>query len=181
MNTAWNRWCQNLPSGTVLSLYDNRITLIIITDIPGRCNVHIQNPYICTTSSERESTDSLITPPIEPHTNLLSNLNIHSTVKANEELGSSKQALGREWSHPYIVGHGSGVQTVRNPWSCDDRKGYSPEDQCFSSIYLPQKITHFAITAPPHKCPTHLSHECPIPISHYVLTSHFMYVWKLSA
>ena len=51
MNTAWNRWCRNLPSGTALSLYDNRITTIIITDITGRRNVRIQNPYTCTTSS----------------------------------------------------------------------------------------------------------------------------------
>ena len=51
MNTAWNRWCRNLPSGTALSLYDNRITPIIITDITGRRNVRIQNPYTCTTSS----------------------------------------------------------------------------------------------------------------------------------
>ena len=32
MNTAWNRWLRNLSSGTALSLYDNRITPIIITD-----------------------------------------------------------------------------------------------------------------------------------------------------
>ena len=32
MNTAGNRWCRNLPAGTALSLYDNRITPIIITD-----------------------------------------------------------------------------------------------------------------------------------------------------
>ena len=51
MNIAWNRWCRNLPSGTPLSLYDNRIIPIIITDITGRCNVRIQNPYTCTTSS----------------------------------------------------------------------------------------------------------------------------------
>ena len=30
-----------------------------------------------------------------------------------------------------VVGHGSGVQRDRNPWSCEDRKGYSPEDQYF--------------------------------------------------
>ena len=51
MNTAWNRWCRNLPSGTALSLYDNRITPFMITDITGRRNVRIQNPYTCTTSS----------------------------------------------------------------------------------------------------------------------------------
>ena len=51
MNTAWNRWCRNLPSGTALSLYDNRIIPIIITDITGRRNVRVQNPYTCTTSS----------------------------------------------------------------------------------------------------------------------------------
>ena len=33
MNTAWNRWCQNLPSGIDRLLYDNHITPIIITDI----------------------------------------------------------------------------------------------------------------------------------------------------
>ena len=51
MNTAWNRWCRNLPSGIALSLYDNCITPIIITDITGKCNVRIQNPFTCTTSS----------------------------------------------------------------------------------------------------------------------------------
>ena len=51
MNTAWNKWCRNLPSGTALSLYENRITPIIIADITGRRNVRIQNPYTCTTSS----------------------------------------------------------------------------------------------------------------------------------
>ena len=30
-------------------LYDNRIIPIIITDITGKCNVRIQNPYTCTT------------------------------------------------------------------------------------------------------------------------------------
>ena len=29
MNTAWNRRCRNLPSGTALSLYEDRITPII--------------------------------------------------------------------------------------------------------------------------------------------------------
>ena len=35
-----------------LSLCDSRITPIIITDITGRCNVRIQIPYTCTTSSD---------------------------------------------------------------------------------------------------------------------------------
>ena len=75
MNTAWNRWCRNLPSQSVLrpavncmhgsnhigfgvwqctalSLYDNRITPIVIMDIIGRCNVCVKNPYTCTTSSD---------------------------------------------------------------------------------------------------------------------------------
>ena len=52
MNTAWNRWCRNLPSSRALSLYENRITPVIITDITGRRNVRIQNPYTCTTSSD---------------------------------------------------------------------------------------------------------------------------------
>ena len=52
MNIAWNRCCRNLPSATALSLYDNRITQVIITDITGRRNVRIQNPYTCTTSSD---------------------------------------------------------------------------------------------------------------------------------
>ena len=57
MNTAWNRRCRNLPSGTALSLYDNRITPIIITDITRRCNVRIQNPYTCTTLSSSDDFD----------------------------------------------------------------------------------------------------------------------------
>ena len=61
MNTAWNRWCRNLPSGTALSLYDNRITPIIITDITGRRNVRIQNSYTCTTSSGLDSGAFLLT------------------------------------------------------------------------------------------------------------------------
>ena len=61
MNTAWNRWCRNLPSGTALTLYDNRITPIIITDITGRRNVRIQNPYTCTTSS---GIDMILSAPI---------------------------------------------------------------------------------------------------------------------
>ena len=60
MNTAWNRWCRNLPSGTALSLYDNRITPIIITDITGRRNVRIQNPYTSTTSSGPRYTKNAI-------------------------------------------------------------------------------------------------------------------------
>ena len=38
--------------------------------------------------------------------------------------------------------------------------------------------THSSHKYSSHKCSTHLSHECPTPISYYVLTSHFMYVWK---
>ena len=41
---------------------------------------------------------------------------------------------GSHWPHSQAVGHGSGVQRDRNPWSCEDRKGYSPEDQYFLSI-----------------------------------------------
>ena len=41
MNTAWKVWCRNLPSGTALSLCDNRITPIIITHITGRCDVYV--------------------------------------------------------------------------------------------------------------------------------------------
>ena len=96
--------------------------------------------------------------------------------------------------------HGSGVQRDRTPWSCEDRKGYSPEDQCFLSIspkknsnslchncpthlsckcltHLSHKcLTHLSHKCPTHlshKCPTHLSHKCPIPISHpiYLHTS----------
>ena len=33
-----------------------------------------------------------------------------------------------------VVVHRSGVQRDRNLWSCDDRKGYSPEDQQFLNI-----------------------------------------------
>ena len=33
----------------------------------------------------------MVTPPIDPSTNLFNNLNSHSTVKANQELGSSNE------------------------------------------------------------------------------------------
>ena len=51
--------------------------------------------------------------------------------------------------HPYILCH-----FVANLWSCDDRKGYSPEDQHFLSI-LPNE------TATCHYCPTNLSRNVP--------------------
>ena len=97
------------------------------------------------------------------------------------------------------VGCRLGVQTDRNPWSCDDWKGHSSEDQCFLSISPQKTIIHFAITAPPiwainalpievinvprilnHEYPIHLSHKFHIPISQYILTSQFMYVWIMN-
>ena len=42
------------------------------------------------------------------------------------------------------------VMRDRNLWSCNDRKGYSPEDH-----FLPNE------TASCYDCPTHLSHKCP--------------------
>ena len=42
------------------------------------------------------------------------------------------------------------VMRDRNLWSCNDRKGYSPEDH-----FLPNE------TATCYDCPTHLSHKCP--------------------
>ena len=68
-----------------------------------------------------------------------------------------------------------GVQKDRNPWSCDDQKGYSPAEQCFLWAYLPKSNNSLC-----HNCPTHLSHKCPIPISDYVFTSHLIHVWKFS-
>ena len=68
-----------------------------------------------------------------------------------------------------VVGHRSGVQRGRNLWSCDNQKGYSPEDQQFFSIFPNE-------TAACHDCPTHSSHKCPIPMAQLCLTSHFMCV-----
>ena len=48
-----------------------------------------------------------------------------------------------------VVVHRSGVQRDRNLWSCDDRKGYSPEDQQFLSIFPNETAAYFVITAPP--------------------------------
>ena len=62
-----------------------------------------------------------------------------------------KQALGGSGPALSVVVHRSGVQRDRNLWSCDDWKGYSPEDQQFLSIF--QQLT--VISAPPIKC------DCP--------------------
>ena len=64
-----------------------------------------------------------------------------------------------------------GVKRVQNLWSCNDRKGYSPEDKQFhNSILLCHNCpTHFS-----HKCPTHEVINTPIPMSPSCLTSHFM-------
>ena len=47
------------------------------------------------------------------------------------------------------------------------------------SYKCPTHLSHECPTHSSHECPTHSSHKCPILISHYVLTSHFMYVWKI--
>ena len=41
------------------------------------------------------------------------------------------------------------VQRDRNLWSCDHRKGYSPEDQHFLSIFPNETAAYFVISAPP--------------------------------
>ena len=50
-----------------------------------------------------------------------------------------------------VVVHRSGVQRDQNLWSCNDRKGYSPEDQQFLSIFPNKTAAYFVITAPPSK------------------------------
>ena len=55
----------------------------------------------------------------------------------------------------------------------DDWKGYSPEDQCFSSISS-KNSNSLCSNCPTHKSPTHLSHECNIPISPLCSNSHFI-------
>ena len=60
-----------------------------------------------------------------------------------------KQALGGSGPALSVVVHRSGVQRDRNLWSCDDWKGYSPEDQHFLSIFPNETATYFVITAPP--------------------------------
>jgi len=62
------------------------------------------------------------------------------------ESWAHKQAIGREWSCPLCSRPQVGVQRDRSLWSCNDRKGYSPEDQ---SIFPKETATYFGITAPP--------------------------------
>ena len=61
--------------------------------------------------------------------------------------------------------HGSGSQ---NPWSCNDWKGYSPEDQCFLSLSPENSnsLCHNCPTHSSHKCPTHLPFNCPTHLTH---------------
>ena len=91
------------------------------------------------------------------------------------------------WALQRTIGHGLRVQRDQNLWSCNDQKGYSPEDQ-FLWAYIPKNsnsLSHFPMSHeyPTHlrqKCPSHLSQKCSIPISHHILTSHFIYVWRFS-
>ena len=81
----------------------------------------------------------IIIPPMDLIPNLFNNLNICSTVNAHSNRCTNQKArflpkkknLGGEWSRPFCR---SGVQRDRNPWSCKDRKGLTPEDQHFLSI-----------------------------------------------
>ena len=54
---------------------------------------------------------------------------------ANQKLGSSKQTLGGEWSRPFCSRPRGGSSKGPKPVVCEDQKGYSPEDQCFLSIF----------------------------------------------
>ena len=55
-----------------------------------------------------------------------------------------------------VVVHRLGVQRDRNLWSCDDQKGYSPEDQQFFEHISKRNSSLLC-----HNCPTHLGHKCP--------------------
>ena len=62
---------------------------------------------------------ALIAASEEGHLNVVEKL-LEAKAKPNHQNNVSVLALF------------AGVQRDRNPWSCDDRKGYSPDDQCFS-------------------------------------------------
>ena len=51
-----------------------------------------------------------------------------------------------------------------------NRKGYSPEDQCFSNISPPKNnsFCHYCSSHLSHKCPTHLNRECPHPFKPWI-------------
>ena len=93
---------------------------------------------------------------------------IHSTVNANWELGSSKQALGGDWSCPLCSR--SGVQMDQNLWSYNDWKGYSPEDLSIfpniNSALRCHTLPYVAIS----NCPTH-----QIPHSFKTMNAPFPY------
>ena len=81
---------------------------------------------------------------------------IHNIVNDNQaqNIGSSKQALGGEWSRPFCSRpHVESSKGPKTPWSCDDWLGYSPDDQVVFLAYPPKTVTHFAIAAPTHLRP----------------------------
>ena len=93
----------------------------------------------------------LILPPFSPYSSFSNFCPSDMLLVFSFPLCSLNTLKGPACPALSVVGHRLGVQRDRNPWSCDDWKGYSSEDQCFFffSISTQKTITHFAITGPP--------------------------------
>ena len=82
----------------------------------------------------------LILPPFSPYSSFSNFCPSDMLLVFSFPLCSLNTLKGPACPALSVVGHGLGVQRDRNPWSCNDRKGYSSEDQCFFfSAYLPKK------------------------------------------
>ena len=89
-----------------------------------------------------------VTPPIEPHPQFLQLLINIDTINTNQELDSSQQVWGGEWSHSFCsrpqVGSLKGMKPIVMRWS----ERVLPWRPAFLSI-SPKSITDLAATAPP--------------------------------
>ena len=94
-----------------------------------------------------------VRPCSSPNGLLLSSRGTDFSIHVVSMFGDSRHSTGKNKTRSgpalSIVVHRSGVQRDRNLWSCDDRKGYSPEDQHFLSIFPNETAAYFVITAPP--------------------------------
>ena len=59
----------------------------------------------------------------------------------------------------------TGQEFKWNPQSCNDQKGYFPEDQCFFERIPPQ--IHVVSNSHSHNCRTHLATYAPLQCPHY--------------
>ena len=87
----------------------------------------------------------IIAPPIEPHPHFVQLLCIFIALRRPTE-NWAPQSL--RWGMVLPSLQQDTVLRDQNLWSCDNRKGYSSEDQHIFSIFSNETATYFAIIVP---------------------------------